>query len=253
MTGLLVDVAAAREFVEQMQAQCDQTALVEVAHAAQQKSNRLHQLLGDPETVPSADQLREALAQVFSVRRRSDALLAEVGPERLGAVTHDLLHGDAPLSVRWRRFVDVVGNEPDLPAELLHFTFPERWWLWTRWMWDPQAETGALALVTESSDALFASDSAAGYRQVGAAVAMVSETVTAAGLDAAGDSVFATDVFLGAVYGVYMYTVLRLRMTQEFNRMVPRLPELVGRLLGVHRRTPPTVHAVIPGEGPSCL
>ncbi|MNC94329.1 hypothetical protein D3C83_111550 [compost metagenome] len=43
------------------------------------------------------------------------------------------------------------------------------------------------------------------------------------------------DVFLACVYSVYMYTVLRLRMTQEFNRIVPELPDLVRRLLGVYR------------------
>jgi hypothetical protein len=34
---------------------------------------------------------------------------------------------------------------------------------------------------------------------------------------------------------IYMYMVLRLRMTQEFNRIVPELPDLVRRLLGVWR------------------
>jgi hypothetical protein len=46
---------------------------------------------------------------------------------------------------------------------------------------------------------------------------------------------FGIDVFLACVYAVYMYTVLRLRMTQEFNKVVPELPELVRRLLGVYR------------------
>ena len=46
---------------------------------------------------------------------------------------------------------------------------------------------------------------------------------------------FGADVFLACVYSVYMYTVLRLRMTQEFNRIVPELPDLVRRLLGVYR------------------
>jgi len=32
-----------------------------------------------------------------------------------------------------------------------------------------------------------------------------------------------------------MYTVLRMRMTQEFNKVVPDLPDLVRRLLGVYR------------------
>jgi hypothetical protein len=34
------------------------------------------------------------------------------------------------------------------PGELLHFTYPDRYWLWTRWMWDPRTETGSLRLVT---------------------------------------------------------------------------------------------------------
>jgi hypothetical protein len=43
------------------------------------------------------------------------------------------------------------------------------------------------------------------------------------------------DVYLAAIYGIYLYTVTRLRMTQEFNRVIPQLPDLVRRLLGVHR------------------
>ena len=44
-----------------------------------------------------------------------------------------------------------------------------------------------------------------------------------------------TDVFLVAVYGVYMSTVLGLKMSQEFNAIVPPIPQLARRLLGTHR------------------
>ena len=57
----------------------------------------------------------------------------------------------------------------------------------------------------------------------------------AAGFRTSGHGVFGTDVFLASVYAVYMYTTLRMRMTQEFNRVIPELAELVSRLLGVHR------------------
>ena len=36
----------------------------------------------------------------------------------------------------------------DLAGEALHFYDPDRHWLWTRWMWDPELRTGALPLVT---------------------------------------------------------------------------------------------------------
>ena len=69
---------------------------------------------------------------------------------------------------------------------------------------------------------------------VGQAIAFVNETGTAAGFTAAGPGLFGADVLLAAVYGVYMYTVLQMRLTREFNQVVPTLPHLVRRLLGVY-------------------
>ena len=48
-----------------------------------------------------------------------------------------------------------------------------------------------------------------------------------------GRGLFGPDVFLACVYAVYMYTVFRVRLSQEFNRILPELPELVQRVLGV--------------------
>jgi hypothetical protein len=76
---------------------------------------------------------------------------------------------------------------------------------------------------------------AEGYLRVGEAMAFVNETGKAVGFTDLGSGLFGADVFLACVYAVYMYTVLRLRMTQEFNRIVPELPDLVRRLLGVYR------------------
>ena len=107
-------------------------------------------------------------------------------------------------------------------------------------MWDPRTETGALPLVT-TDDTVFSlagptegSSRGAIYLTVGRALAFVDETGKAAGFTAAGPGLFGTDVFLAAVYGIYMNTVLRMRMTREFNRLVPPLPDLIRRLLGVY-------------------
>jgi len=62
------------------------------------------------------------------------------------------------------------------------------------------------------------------YSNVGQAIAFVNETGTAAGFTAAGPGLFGADVLLAAVYGVYMYTVLQMRLTREFNQVVPTLP-----------------------------
>jgi len=181
-----------------------------------------------------------------------------VGEEKLRATSAALLYGSEPLQDRFQAFVDSLsgywgdvrlapkptpGKEADLPenilcdlaSELLHFTRPDSHWLWTRWMWDPRVGTGALPLVVEDQYDLHGRDAGETYMKVGVAVAFVRATGEAAGFAkfGVGDSPFGIDVFFACVYAVYMYTTLRIRMTQEFNKVVPQLPELTRRLLGV--------------------
>ncbi len=53
------------------------------------------------------------------------------------------------------------------------------------------------------------------------------------GYTSLGRGLFGTDVFLAAVQSVYVFTVYKLRISQEFTRFLPELVELVRRLLGV--------------------
>lgn len=108
-------------------------------------------------------------------------------------------------------------------------------------MWDPDTETGALRLVTMEEVDLDGASPGESYLAIGRAQAFVEETGKAAGFTDMGAGLFGTDVFLASVYGVYMHTVLRMRLTQEFTNVVPPLPALARRLLGVYRR--PTADA----------
>ncbi len=116
----------------------------------------------------------------------------------------------------------------------MHFADPERNWLWTRWMWDPKNKTGALPLVTTAAYDLSGESAAEIYVKVCRAVAFVHEVGGAAGFQKISRTIFGTDVFLSCVYVVYAYTVLRMRMTQEFNKVIPGTLEFCRRLLGVH-------------------
>ena len=234
--------------------------LGDIVSELERKSARFRALLA-PESLDKLDrqQLRGALRSVFATRRRADAILDLVGVDELREAARRLLYGSASVQDRYQSFVDALsgfwgdvrlahtrangGDDPDVPenvlcdlaSELLHFTEPETHWLWTRWMWDPRAGTGALPLVTMDEYDLGGRDAGETYMKVGVAVAFVRATGEAAGFAKIGmsGSPFAIDVFLSCVYAVYMYTTLRLRMTQEFNRVVPQLPELSRRLLGV--------------------
>ncbi len=241
MGGQVVDTQSAEEFMRETLENVSRDELFTVAGLLDAKAAGFASLLGSPgqaRTLDRAD-LRRILRSVFATRRKADAILDGVGPERFGAAVDDLIHGDGIVSDRFRAFDAVLADHPeqsfDLPSELLHFTAPDRWWLWTRWMWDPRAGTGAVALVTTEDFDLDGPDRGETYLRVGEAIAFVNETGKAVGFTDLGSGLFGTDVFLACVYAVYMYTVLRLRMTQEFNRIVPELPDLVRRLLGVYK------------------
>ncbi len=188
---------------------------------------------------PLADEdVRRILRAVFATRRRVDSIMKEYGAEALGSWMRALVRESDPLDTRLQTFDDALSALPeshryDLATELLHFTYPERYWLWTRWMWDPKTDTGALPLVVSEDFELHADSLPERYRNVGRAVAFVQRVGEAAGFRVAGRGAFATDVYLSFVYVIYVYTVLRMRMTQEFNRVMPELPEFSRRLLGV--------------------
>lgn len=246
MRGQVVDTASATDFMAEILDKISPAELDSITQTLTEKSRRMQDLVFDraPGQPLDRERLMGLLRCVFATRRRADVILDQIGVEQLGSAIDELLTGTPGLSTRFAEFDAIWPSYSeqafDLPGELLHFVYPDRYWLWTRWMWDPRTETGALPLVTMDDVDLTGELRGEVYLKVGEAVAFVDQTGKATGFTALGshdaaDS-FGIDVYLAAVYSVYMYTVLRMRMTQEFNRLVPELPDLVRRLLGVHYR-----------------
>ena len=239
MRGQVVDTETAREFLEAARTQVSDAERSAIAAGCAAKAERFRGWFGAGRArALGPGELDAALATIFAARRRRARILAAHGGA-LGGLLADLLEPDRPVAERFDRFAAGLPGVPDtvrhdVAAEVLHFTDPERHWLWTRWMWDPRARTGALALVTMEEIELAGATPGETYARVGEAVAFLRATGDAAGLTRTADGPFALDVFLAAVYGVYLYTTLRMRMTREFNQVVPPLPELTRRLLGVH-------------------
>ena len=231
----------------------------------QEKGRRLGAMVA-PEVLPTLteEQLRLILRTVFATRRRAGTIITAIGAEEIKDAISGLLYDSDTVDGRFQRFVDhmtgFIGDvrmlRPrkssdsrarrsaeqaaleenifcDLASELLHFTNPNDYWLWTRWIWDPKAGTGAMPLVTMEEVDLHGRTVGETYLKLGVATAFVQATGEAAGFANFGSGPFGIDVFLSCVYAVYMYTTLRLRMTQEFNKVVPQLPQLIRRLLGV--------------------
>lgn len=255
ISGQIVDTETAHEFMAQTLEKVTRAELGDITGELERKSRRFQEMLApDRLTTLSEQDLHGVLRHVFATRRSARSIIDGTGVELFRKELFPLLYGSGPLPVRFETFVDVLGGfdaegvrkaqipleiaenvRCDLASELLHFVRPEECWLWTRWMWDPRVGTGALPLVVDDEYSLMGASPGEIYTKVGVAIAFVKATGDAAGFARLGHAVFDIDVFLACVYAVYMYTTLRLRMTQEFNKVVPKLPELVRRLLGVWR------------------
>lgn len=237
-TGQIVDTPTAAEFLTQVLELTTRDDLSLIAADLVRKSDAMRAIAGDDPAAMDADALRELLSWVFCARRRVEKLFAVVYPEELAVGIADLLHGPGGIAERFDAFQSLLAGRPeiaaDLPGELLHFLDPTRYWLWSRWMWDPDTEIGALRLVTMDEVDFDQGSAGQTYLAIGQALAFVEETGKATGFTTMGQGQFGTDVFLASVYGVYMHTVLRMRLTQEFTNIIPPLPALTRRLLGVY-------------------
>jgi hypothetical protein len=241
MTGPLVDVESAQELMREALGKISSWELDTIEEECRAKHRGVRALLGPERSMPlGEDELRRLLRSVFATRRRVEELFRSVGPARLADEIGRLVGGTEPLPARFQAFVDALAPvsprvASDLAAECLRYTAPDRHWLWTRWIWDRETRTGALPLVTTEGYDLDGGTAGGTYVRVGEALAAVQRTGEAAGFTRIGQGRFGLDAFLACVYGVYVYTAVRLRITQEFNRVIPPLPELCRRLLGVHR------------------
>ncbi len=245
-----VDAEAALEFMKEATKLASTTELEEIGLQLERKCLLFRSHLAE-DRIFSLDEagFREMVGTIFSLRRKAKRLLRANSFDRLRKALESLLYGEGDLAVRFERFViSIDGVEPAmaiaLASEVLHFTQPELYWLWAHWIWNPSAENGALALVTENDVDLKGATSGETYLKVGQALALVDAQGHAAGYSRSGRGYLGTDVFLACVYAVYMYTVFRLKLSREFNRILPELPELVERVLGVHHHG----HQVRTGE-----
>lgn len=159
----------------------------------------------------------------------------------------ELLNGEAPTPVRVATFVEKLNALDtrlalELATGLLHNTFPTEHWLWTRWLWDPTVGTGILPLLAGSIHNLVADNLADGYVRVGAVTAMSVKfgegtgLFTAALTDDPKRAPFANSAFLACAYSVYLYGTTSWRLSREFNGLLPTLPNMARRLLGLRKQ-----------------
>jgi hypothetical protein len=236
----LIDIEAAREFMKETLAKVDKLILIDIAHMLEKKSLLFRQTLSkDKLLILSQEEFDLVLDKIFSIRRKKEKLFEHISFDNLKKAVYNLLYGSDKINNRFQEFYDILGEldttlKYDMAGELLHFSNPEKYWLWSRWMWDPKNKTGAIPLVTSEGFDLEGNEISETYMKVGKGVAFVHSVAESAEFQFINRSLFGTDVYLSCVYIIYAYTVLEMKMTKEFNEVMPGLTEFSRRLLGVY-------------------
>jgi len=156
----------------------------------------------------------------------------------------ELLNGASPAPVRVSMFVEKANALDtrlalELASGLLHNIHPNQNWLWTRWLWDPTTGTGILPLLAGSTHNLLSNSLADGYARVGVVTAMSMKFAEGTGLftdkltSNERHAPFANSAFLACAYAVYMYGSTSWRLSRDFNELLPSLPNMARRLLGL--------------------
>jgi hypothetical protein len=232
-----VDVPTAKELIEQIHQHLTVEEISGLVAELELKVATVRRLL--LATPLDSAGVRAALGWTFVARRRASAIMGLRGDSELAAWIDDLLDGGDPVAARFERFCAAAGPldedaAAELASELLHFAYPARYWLWARWIWNPGSRTGALPLLIGEDYELEATGLGASYERVSEALTALDGSPEASAFRLGGGGRLATDVLLACTYGVYMRTVLGLKMTQEFNALVPPMVPLVRRLLGTY-------------------
>jgi len=240
----VLDFQAGEAFAREVFAKIPRDALGGLLDGLAAKSCWFQENLS-PEGLSQLDgaKTRGLLRRIFGTRRRADRLIQAVGVAGLREALARLLYGEDRVEERFSRFYAALsdamdqGEAIDLGGEALHYVFPERYWLWTCWIWNPRTQTGALRLIGLDWHMLLAPTPGEVYQRVGEAVAYAEATRQSLGVFAdvrTSSSPFLPDIFLACMYTLYLYTTLRMRMSKEFTRVLPDPLELMQRILGIY-------------------
>lgn len=227
------DLAAAREFSDLLESQIHSEFPSYLTSRLSQRSERLSQLVESG--LRNSKGLEELLGTFFGVRRRVGEIIASNDQLELINSIEKIAFGSPGPGQIPRVAISDFSLSKLLGMELSHAFHPDQVALWTDWIWDPSAETGALKLLVEEDTDLFGDSDSEIFEKVNQVSAYLCYTFDAAGFFVKQEEPFSLDVFLAGVYAIYSRTVLQLRLTKEFNRLLPETQEFISRILGIRK------------------
>lgn len=189
----------------------------------------------------SKTELTLLTSRMFSTRRISKRWTDD-HYDKFKTYTLELLYGPEDFSDRFEKFCSYskknlkMKKAYEVASEMLSFSDPDKYWLWSSFMWNPETDTGSLSLVFNDKKFLQNAPSFAElYTIVGQSLEKIKESSAELGIEVTGTAnKYDVPMFLGSVYTIYLFTVTRVQMTNEFTTILPTRLEILKRLFGIY-------------------
>ncbi len=190
------------------------------------------------ERLPSLkeEDILQIMEHMFPTRRKKQKVLEGTGLDRLKGAISDLLYGKAKSwEERVERFVKEIRGidrkfARDMASELLHFTFPDKYVLWTSWIWDVESESGAVVFLKEEPPKRHMYGET--YEEFEQIYKQVQEKLLDFGIKVKG--YLFVDIFLAMIYATYV-DYMTLSIMHSAKGFFPPAGSIAKRLLGVLR------------------
>lgn len=247
MSDIEIDLETSYEFIKEIFNNIRPDQFQSVIKQLEEKQSLFQTFLQKDRLLDLSNEDLLSLLKTMFLTKRLSKKWSNDHFEKFKSYSYELLYGSDELDQRFERFCIVskdnlkIKKPFEVAGELLSFTDPTHYWPWFAFMWNPETDTGSLALVFNDRTFLQNISSLPElYKVVGHAQERLKESSKDLGIDFTGmENRYDVPVFLGAVYSVYLYTVTRVRMTNEFTTILPSKLELLKRLLGIYKKELP--------------
>jgi hypothetical protein len=201
-------------------------SLQTILDAMELKSKSLRSL--DISTVEDA---RELFESVFYARKHFSDIISKTSIPELSSALSQLKDPSLSYSERVEKFKSIVkGGEKedieDMAKEIIHFLEPEKYPLWTRWIWNKERGTGSINYVIKDDVKIN------GGKELFSAIDELRNVLEIFGLESKG-KYYVTSVFLVYAYVRYLDYTTHLAVDKKAAGLIPTHLSTTALVLGL--------------------
>ncbi|WP_338604525.1 hypothetical protein V6M85_01410 [Sulfolobus tengchongensis] len=195
-----------------------------IVKAMQMKSNFLSSL-----EINSTEDAKKLFDVIFYAKKHYSEVMSNNGLDKVKLAFQSLKNSNLSYNDRVKMFSSLKVSEPedieDMAKEIIHFLEPEKYPLWTRWIWNPVKNTGSITYILKDNTSLKSEN------EFFEAVSELKNVLSIFGLDS--PTYYYTSIFLVYSYVRYVDYATLLAVDRKGGGLYPSHLSTTAMVLGL--------------------